>query len=138
MTLTTLDDDLMAAPIRVQQRRTKGWRMPENTVSVARPSRFGNPITVTAEPCTEAGVGGVCFIVRDTTVRNKTISHEHDMATAREVAVSAFRAGVQHGLFGYGVGEVRAQLRRKNLACFCPLDQPCHADVLLELANGGA
>lgn len=26
-------------------------------------------------------------------------------------------------------------LRGKNLACFCSLDQPCHADVLLELAN---
>ena len=29
------------------------------------------------------------------------------------------------------------ELRGKNLACWCPLDQPCHADVLLELANGG-
>ena len=28
-----------------------------------------------------------------------------------------------------------APLRGKNLACFCPLDQPCHADVLLEMAN---
>jgi hypothetical protein len=27
------------------------------------------------------------------------------------------------------------KLRGKNLACWCPLDQPCHADVLLELAN---
>ncbi len=27
------------------------------------------------------------------------------------------------------------ELRGKNLACWCPLDQPCHADVLLELAN---
>ncbi len=27
------------------------------------------------------------------------------------------------------------QLRGKDLACWCPLDQPCHADVLLELAN---
>jgi hypothetical protein len=26
-------------------------------------------------------------------------------------------------------------LRGKNLACWCRLDQPCHADVLLELAN---
>jgi hypothetical protein len=26
-------------------------------------------------------------------------------------------------------------LRGKNLACFCPLDKLCHADVLLELAN---
>jgi hypothetical protein len=29
-----------------------------------------------------------------------------------------------------------AALRGKDLACWCPLDQPCHADVLLELANG--
>lgn len=26
-------------------------------------------------------------------------------------------------------------LRGKHLACWCPLDQPCHADVLLEFAN---
>lgn len=26
-------------------------------------------------------------------------------------------------------------LKGKNLACWCPLDQPCHADVLLKLAN---
>jgi len=30
---------------------------------------------------------------------------------------------------------IRAELRGKDLACFCPLDQPCHADVLLEIAN---
>jgi hypothetical protein len=30
---------------------------------------------------------------------------------------------------------VSSYLRGKNLACWCPLDQPCHADVLLELAN---
>jgi hypothetical protein len=28
-----------------------------------------------------------------------------------------------------------SELRAKDLACWCPLDQPCHADVLLELAN---
>lgn len=27
------------------------------------------------------------------------------------------------------------ELRGKDLACWCPLNQPCHADVLLELAN---
>lgn len=26
-------------------------------------------------------------------------------------------------------------LRGRDLACWCPLDQPCHADVLLDLAN---
>lgn len=33
------------------------------------------------------------------------------------------------------VDDVRRELRGKDLVCWCPLDQPCHADVLLELAN---
>jgi hypothetical protein len=37
---------------------------------------------------------------------------------------------------GKDLTELRADLRGKNLACHCPLSQPCHADILLELANG--
>lgn len=33
---------LAAEPVRIQLRRTKGWRMPENTVKVSRPSPYGN------------------------------------------------------------------------------------------------
>ena len=33
---------------------------------------------------------------------------------------------------------LHGELAGRDLACWCPLDQPCHADVLLELANGGA
>lgn len=33
------------------------------------------------------------------------------------------------------IDEIRAELRGHDLACWCPLDQPCHADVLLEIAN---
>jgi hypothetical protein len=28
-----------------------------------------------------------------------------------------------------------APLRGKSLACFCKITEPCHADILLELAN---
>lgn len=31
----------------------------------------------------------------------------------------------------------RTQLRGKPLACWCPTDGPCHADVLIEIANEG-
>jgi hypothetical protein len=31
--------------------------------------------------------------------------------------------------------EIRRHLRGRDLACWCPLDQPCHADMLLEIAN---
>jgi hypothetical protein len=34
--------------------------------------------------------------------------------------------------------QIRSELRGKNLACWCPLDGPCHADILLMVANKGA
>ncbi len=51
----------------------------------------------------------------------------------RAVAVHAFRVNTPEGCTF--VADVRTELRGKDLACWCPLDQPCHADVLLELAN---
>lgn len=93
----------MAEPIRIQRKRTKGWKMPPNTVYVARGSKWGNPFTITSD--------------RDAA------------AVVRE-----FRYHVETYLAN-GVGYPLAELRGKNLACWCPLDQPCHADVLLELAN---
>ncbi len=106
----------MTAPVRVQQRRSKGWRKPENTVSVARPSKWGNPfrlgetmrITVNGQPSGE-------FVLADPAM-----------------AVALFRRYLEH----YQVSV--SDLAGKNLMCFCPLGQPCHADVLLELANAPA
>ena len=114
-------------PVRVQQRRTRGWRKPENTVSVARPGRWGNPYRVQAVKPRgpfDVWVGG-WFCGQST-----------DEAGARQIAVDRFRTALLAGHHELSVEEARAQLRGKNLMCFCPLDQPCHADVLLELANG--
>ena len=101
-------------PIRIQRKRTNGWRMPENTVSVARPP-FGNPFRVGAGPL----AGTIDSVPIDCP----------DAATA----VSRFREYLRK----YRSVELaaRIKLRGKNLACFCPLEQPCHADVLLEIAN---
>lgn len=87
-------------PERIQLRRTKGWRLPPNTVVVARPSKWGNPFKV-----------GESF-------------------TARE-AVRQFELWcIKHNVI-----DIQTELRGKNLACWCALDAPCHADVLLRIAN---
>lgn len=101
-------------PERVQLRRTKGWRMPENTVKVDRSTKWGNPHPWRAEK----GYFG-----------NRWNSDAHARACAREV----FRDIVRRGDFA-ALADIE-ELRGKNLACWCPLDEPCHADVLLELAN---
>ncbi|MFA4050644.1 DUF4326 domain-containing protein [Mycobacteroides chelonae] len=36
---------------------------------------------------------------------------------------------------GFTIDDIRAELAGRDLACWCPLGQPCHADVLLEIAN---
>jgi len=92
-------------PVRIQRRRTKGWQMPANTVSVTRPSVFGNPFT-------EGGP-------------------EQRVVMYREWLRGSGRMDRPLQKLLYNL----PALRGKDLACFCPLGQVCHADVLLELAN---
>jgi hypothetical protein len=115
----------MTKPHRVQLSRKKGWRMPENTVSVARPGRYGNPFPV-IEGIRDARRAVRLFRM---IVEGKPSLRRHGiLRIARgnngkgEAAVSALVEGIP-------------SLRGKNLACWCRLDAPCHADVLLELAN---
>lgn len=137
-------------PIRVQLRRTKGWRMPENTVKVDRTTRWGNPFNFKAPAHCWTALSYGC---------------KGDPAGRHEASIKAFRQWVSSGKFmlltGVGlyaehkgrkvplgvspdvaapraptIAQIQAALRGKNLGCWCSLDQPCHADVLIELANG--
>lgn len=105
---------------RIQRQRTKGWRMPAGAVYVGRPTRWGNPFTL-GEASAQLDVDG--WLIK--------------CDGSRADAVSAFNAWLTDRM---AVGlivltEWLAALRGRDLACWCPLDQPCHADVLLELAN---
>lgn len=106
-------------PRRVQLKRTKGWRMPENTVSVARPGFWGNPFSVTQKMRPGARCGPLYIAVP---TAEDAVECFREMLRADGETAEAMRAALP-------------ELRGKNLACWCPLDEPCHADVLLELAN---
>lgn len=132
---------MTATPARVQQRRTRGWRKPENTVSVTRSSRWGNPFRVFGGTV----AGPEWFEVRSAPIGTLHRSRDeyavystHAPASgAVEHAADLFRtlASVTRRDDPQAYEAWIAPLRGKNLMCFCPLDQPCHADVLLELAN---
>ncbi len=113
----------MTRPVRIQRERTKGWRMPENTIYVGRPTKWGNPFRI-GHPDPDD-----CMTCSD----------------AAE-AVSKYRSelttfGDSINFTGLSLSEIYLELRGKNLACWCPLVDkegkrvPCHGDVLLELAN---
>src|SRR3972149_4658134 len=112
----------LAAPKRIQRRRTKGWRMPEGAVYVGRPTGFGNPFH---------GLSGMRRTEPASTVLRRV-----------EVFRDWLTRPQRSPWFGVSADEARRRLldglpslRGHDLVCWCPLDQPCHADVLLELAN---
>lgn len=127
----------MSEPRRVQLSRAKGWRKPDNTVIVARPSRWGNPFQ--AYPVYR-GTKVVCWRVQEVGWRLAPRDFiDEDFPTriaaiAASVDLFALHIGPMGSYEPDELNEWLARLRGKNLACWCSLDQPCHADVLLELA----
>jgi hypothetical protein len=104
-------------PVRIQRKRARGWRMPEGAVYVGRPTRYGNPFVVgrdgTRQECLklyQSLAAGYLVLSRKATIDEQRRAHR-------------------------AMCDAKRYLRGKDLVCWCPLDQPCHADVLLEIAN---
>ena len=114
-------------PERIQRRRVAGWRMPTGAVYVGRPTRWGNPYVLGQVGDAQRWTG---WYVGDS--RDQWANHgEYETkGEAVDRAVDLFRA--EAWLIA---ADIRRELPGRDLCCWCPLDQPCHADVLLELAN---
>ncbi len=59
----------------------------------------------------------------------------HPLQLGRDEAVRRYRDDLVAGRLRISVEDVVRELRGRDLACYCPLDQPCHADVLIAIAN---
>jgi uncharacterized protein DUF4326 len=59
----------------------------------------------------------------------------HALELGRQEAVGRFRDDLVAGRLRISVEDVKRELRGRDLACYCPLDELCHADVLIEVAN---
>jgi len=100
-------------PVRVQLSRRPGWRKPDNTVVVSRPTVWGNPFPV------------------------GKLGRDEALRRFREM----LKDPAQMAAWWYPpMSEIRAKLAGKNLACWCGLPAPggpdrCHAAILLEIAN---
>ena len=97
-------------PSRIQLKRTKGWKMPAGALKVDRTTRWGNPFTI-------AECGSVAAAVA-----------KHSRWMRGEIAAPG-------GVEPPPVETLRASLAGRNLACWCAMNGPCHADLLLTLAN---
>lgn len=127
-------------PVRIQRRRIKGWRAPEGAVYVGRGSKWGNPCTQIRMPALdgseweqEGRLGKTSGQHHAYVHPDKTITSHLVQDATREQAVAMYRRFIEHRP---SLAEAaRTELVGRDLMCWCPDNEPCHADVLLELAN---
>ena len=98
---------------RIQRERIKGWKMPHNAIYVGRASKWGNPWRIGE--------------------RHPADGHR----LTREEVIELYRNNIQQMLktrrFDGSFILNLEELKGKDLACWCSLNEPCHADILLEI-----
>jgi len=119
----------MARPQRMQLSRKAGFNLQAASLAlnglparlITRPGRWGNPFTI------------------DDMARQYGLDRAAAQAKAVELCAEWLRGTLDPAL---SPGEpparavIRAELQGHNLACWCKAGTPCHADTLIELANG--
>ncbi|GHH57582.1 DUF4326 domain-containing protein [Lentzea cavernae] len=148
-------------PERIQRKRTVGWRMPESTQFVGRPTKWGNPFALN----TDYGLARVPGVlsgepweyegrISSDGARHDyhhpdgriTACHVRFMTAAESVETyerlltgnlspSMVAAGYRLDRRKVTAEDAQRELAGRNLCCWCPPQQPCHADVLLRLSN---
>lgn len=101
------------SPKRIQRQRTRGWKAPDGAVYVGRGSIYGNPWRIDPVTAPQPGI-----------------------VATHEEAVALFTKWLRSTPDGQAVArQARKHLAGRDLMCWCPSSKPCHADVLLAVAN---
>ncbi len=124
-------------PDRIQRKRTKGWRMPLGTIYVGRGTVWGNPFVV-GQPSGVFHDGGPSPLIPALTL-DQSLAFYGEMFTCYGPEMYP-HAHDWHKRFRDRIGQhpreaARALLRGHDLACWCAIGTPCHATVLLDIAN---
>ena len=116
----------MNTPKRIQRKRTKGFRLEPNTKCVNRGTKYGNPYKVVFDK-------EISLTEWFVTKRNGSVIQSFKTKEdANKYSIELFNTYCE---LTFTTEEIQKDLQNKNLACFCSLDVPCHADYLLEIAN---
>lgn len=138
---------MKATPQRIQRRRTKGYKLPENCISVTRPGKWGNFLKLSGDMIMiDAGHRRtvldkwvfLCFGDLETMLEiyEATICEEKDWP--KNVLPNDVTQGIVDLNYWedyYKANRNLQELRGKHLACFCKIGSHCHGDILLQLAN---
>lgn len=130
----------MTAQVRIQRHRTKGWRLPENAICVTRPGLWGNPFV--GKEAIPAFRRYAIFraLGLPVTYRNVAIGEDEMQVNVEGYqfdAVASEHDTEPTTVFPPLDREWLDELHGRDLACWCDIHDPCHADFLLELMAAG-
>lgn len=117
----------MAHPLRLQRLRSRPNDFPVGTIYVGRPSLFGNPFR--GEGAVEAYRKWLAGRSCEMQINGIGIGNEIPPGQLWMAFIPEWDRPLK-------IQRMLPGLRGRHLACWCPLDKPCHADVICELANG--
>jgi len=126
-------------PQRIWHSREKGWKLPPNTVKVSRRTKWANPFAQKVK----GGEDGQATMTREmfsdeyrewlTTPTRQNKTRDGDWVQMSYACWPTLLGVPFEGR--PTITEIQEALRGKDLACDCHMSQPCHAEVLLEIAN---
>lgn len=130
---------------RIQRKRTKGWRMPDNSIYVGRPTMWGNPFKVVGDTIYvfsryrfTHNLDPWIFHLMGDTEKAAEIYHECVLNNSMVYAYCADMRDIDI-VYIYDhfkqISQNLNKLKGKDLVCWCSLDKPCHADVIIKIIN---
>ena len=119
---------------RIQRKRTRGWKMPSNTIYVGRPTKWGNPFKVGSY----LNAWGKAFIATQLCKTAKEVKELYksgilDKKITLENSLKWYEMSIKFKI-KHKVLDIN-ELKEKDLACWCSLDKLCHADILIKLCK---
>jgi len=103
--------------------------MPDNSIYVGRPTKFGNPFKLVD--------GTIFYYCINRTILSPWIIYDHGKSDyILEDLIYYYELWITGKLTdSIGLPDLPdiKELRGKDLVCWCPLEKPCHVDVLIKL-----
>lgn len=130
---------------RIQRKRSKGWKSPPNTVYVGRPTVWGNPFSVRKSLYKDhwsvvfegKSISAEFVTKRDAQAEAVRLFEKWFNTEIADIGSDLHNFRNKYGWRGFSLACAVNMLCGKNLSCWCGENEPCHADVLLRLANAG-
>ena len=114
---------------RIQRKRTKGWRMPENSKYIGRPTKWGNPFKLSPD-------GWILYYKTGKLIGTPwcywSVSGGFETKDVVELYEMWIKGNLQKDHPYLPTPPSIEELKGKDLACFCSLSEPCHVDIILE------